>query len=182
MLGCLAARTSGKFSRQCCTSGLTCILLAYFVITEPTRTSQWVAGMPHPVTWSKGANDGIVMVDVELSRLSQDGLIFVARNGRTYFLSVALFANLTFISSRKTRFTEYSITRCSTRRRLLLDIHKFHSWGATCYLTTLHHPPRFLIPKYYTAITNLQCSDGDGERQFKPNAAVCDDVCRHREW
>jgi hypothetical protein len=60
---------------------LTCLLLAYFVITEPTRSSQWENGVANPVTWTKGVNDGIVMVDVELSRLSQDGLIFVARNG-----------------------------------------------------------------------------------------------------
>ena len=55
--------------------------LAYFMITEPNRNSQWVNGVAHPVKWTKGANDGVVMVDVELSRLTQDGLIFVARNG-----------------------------------------------------------------------------------------------------
>ncbi|KAF8233992.1 hypothetical protein L208DRAFT_1394836 [Tricholoma matsutake] len=62
ILGCLAARTS-----------------AYFVITEPTLSSQWVEGGVHPVRWTKGV-DAINSFDVELSRLSQDGLIFVARN------------------------------------------------------------------------------------------------------
>jgi len=60
---CLVGRTSG-----------------YFVVTEPTRDSEWVNGVAHPVRWNKGALDGIAMVDVELARLSQDGLIFVARN------------------------------------------------------------------------------------------------------
>jgi len=63
VLSCLASRTS-----------------AYFLVTEPTRSSQWVNGVAQPITWTKGALDGIVMVDVELSRLSQDGLLFVARN------------------------------------------------------------------------------------------------------
>jgi len=39
-----------------------------------------VNGVANPVTWTKGVKDGVAMVDVELSRLSQDGLIFVARN------------------------------------------------------------------------------------------------------
>jgi len=63
MAGCLSARTS-----------------AYFMVTEPTGSSQWVNGVANPVKWTKGANDGVIMVDVELSRLSQDGLTFVAMN------------------------------------------------------------------------------------------------------
>lgn len=75
ILGCLAARSS-----------------AYFMITQPTRSTQWVNGIANPVTWTKGANDGIAMVDVELSRLSQDGLIFVARNvaGKSSALNIVL--------------------------------------------------------------------------------------------
>jgi len=63
VLGCLAARTS-----------------AYFVISEPSRDSQWVNGAVHPVSWTKGVQDGISMLDVELARLSQNGLTFVAKN------------------------------------------------------------------------------------------------------
>lgn len=37
-------------------------------------------GQANRVSWTKGVGDGIVMVDVEMSRLSQDGLIFVAQN------------------------------------------------------------------------------------------------------
>ena len=54
---------------------------AYFVVSEPNRDSQWVNGLAHPVRWTKGVLDGITMLDVELARLTQDGLTFVARNG-----------------------------------------------------------------------------------------------------
>ncbi|KAF9456911.1 hypothetical protein BDZ94DRAFT_1314710 [Collybia nuda] len=63
VVGCLAARAA-----------------AYFVITEPTRESQWTNGVANPVTWRKGVLDGIAGFDVEMARLSQDGLTFVARN------------------------------------------------------------------------------------------------------
>jgi len=77
-------RLSNVFTR--CTGA--CVVLgcfatraaAYFVITEPTRDSQWRNGDPNPVTWRKGVLDGIATFDVEMARLGQDGLTFVARN------------------------------------------------------------------------------------------------------
>lgn len=33
------------------------------------------------VSWVKGVGDGIDGVDIEMSRLSQDGLIYVAKDG-----------------------------------------------------------------------------------------------------
>jgi len=53
---------------------------AYFVITEPTSSTQWKNGEAHVVTWSKGGDD-ITGFDVELARLGDDGLIYVARDG-----------------------------------------------------------------------------------------------------
>lgn len=35
------------------------------------------------MTWVKGADDGINGFDVELMRLSQDGLILIAKNGES---------------------------------------------------------------------------------------------------
>ncbi|RDB17629.1 hypothetical protein Hypma_001185 [Hypsizygus marmoreus] len=63
VVGCLAARAS-----------------AYFIINEPTRESQWMNGIANPVTWRKGVLDGIDNFDVEMARLSRDGLTLVARN------------------------------------------------------------------------------------------------------
>ncbi|KAF5376643.1 hypothetical protein D9615_007874 [Tricholomella constricta] len=63
VLGCLAASAS-----------------AYFVITEPTRDTQWTIGTPNPVFWRKGVQDGIAEFDVEMARLNTDGLTLVARN------------------------------------------------------------------------------------------------------
>jgi hypothetical protein len=56
------------------------------VISEPTRTSQWTNGVANPVAWRKGVLDGIASFDVEMARLSQDGLTFVARNGEQLYL------------------------------------------------------------------------------------------------
>jgi len=52
----------------------------YFVVTEPTSGTQWQNGVANPVTWSKGLLDDLKSVDVELARLSTDGLILVALN------------------------------------------------------------------------------------------------------
>ncbi|KDQ56128.1 hypothetical protein JAAARDRAFT_133074, partial [Jaapia argillacea MUCL 33604] len=53
---------------------------AYFEITSPTNGTQWVNGATNPVTWVKGVNDGIPSFDIELARLSTDGLIYIAKN------------------------------------------------------------------------------------------------------
>ena len=38
-------------------------------------------GQANPVIWKKGLLDGVPMFDLELARLSEDGLILVALNG-----------------------------------------------------------------------------------------------------
>ncbi|KAI0369542.1 hypothetical protein BV20DRAFT_946060, partial [Pilatotrama ljubarskyi] len=53
---------------------------AYFVISQPSKGTQWSNNAVNPVSWTKGLLDGINSVDIELARLSQDGLIFVARD------------------------------------------------------------------------------------------------------
>jgi len=76
------------FSRLFSTCTNACIVLAflaarasaYFVITAPSQDTQWVNGASNRVTWVKGVQDGIDEFDVELSRMSEDGLTFVARN------------------------------------------------------------------------------------------------------
>jgi len=51
------------------------------MITEPTTSTVWVNGAANLVTWTKGLLDNIHAFDVEIARLSQDGLIFVAKDG-----------------------------------------------------------------------------------------------------
>jgi len=53
----------------------------YFIINEPSAQREWVNGAPNLVSWSKGLLDGIDGFDVELARMSTDGLTLVARNG-----------------------------------------------------------------------------------------------------
>lgn len=52
-----------------------------FFITQPTLGTQWVNGQSNVVTWKKGLLDDIPSFDVELARLSSDGLIYVAQSG-----------------------------------------------------------------------------------------------------
>ncbi|KAH9992245.1 hypothetical protein BJV74DRAFT_771760 [Russula compacta] len=51
-----------------------------FVVTYPTKGAQVVNGQTFPVTWSKGLLDGVDSFDLELTRMSTDGLIYVARD------------------------------------------------------------------------------------------------------
>ncbi|KAI8996304.1 hypothetical protein BD414DRAFT_477470 [Trametes punicea] len=53
---------------------------SYFVISQPGKGAQWLNGAVNPITWTKGLLDGVHSVDIELARLSQDGLIFIARD------------------------------------------------------------------------------------------------------
>ncbi|KAI9511918.1 hypothetical protein F5148DRAFT_1167447 [Russula earlei] len=52
----------------------------YFQVTYPIKGSQVAEGQPFPVTWSKGLLDGVSLFDLELTRMSTDGLILIARN------------------------------------------------------------------------------------------------------
>ena len=56
----------------------------YLVINEPAAQREWVNNAPNLVSWSKGLLDGIYGFDVELARMSTDGLTLVARNGQPY--------------------------------------------------------------------------------------------------
>ncbi|KAF8873166.1 hypothetical protein CPB84DRAFT_1727525 [Gymnopilus junonius] len=52
----------------------------YFVVTNPAASAQWPNNAANLVTWQKGVLDGVDMFDLEMARMSQDGLILVARN------------------------------------------------------------------------------------------------------
>lgn len=54
---------------------------AYFIINEPTSSSEWSNGAANVVSWTKGLDDGIDAFDIEIARLTDDGLLFVARDG-----------------------------------------------------------------------------------------------------
>ncbi|EIW56329.1 uncharacterized protein TRAVEDRAFT_65619 [Trametes versicolor FP-101664 SS1] len=53
---------------------------SYFVINQPAKGATWVNNAVNPISWTKGLLDGVTAVDIELARLSEDGLIFVARD------------------------------------------------------------------------------------------------------
>ncbi|KAF7359467.1 hypothetical protein MSAN_01289400 [Mycena sanguinolenta] len=53
---------------------------AYFVATAPQLNDQWANGQTRLVAWTKGVNDGVTSFDIEMSRLSADGLTLVAKN------------------------------------------------------------------------------------------------------
>ncbi|KAL0952284.1 hypothetical protein HGRIS_006574 [Hohenbuehelia grisea] len=53
---------------------------AYFVVTTPTTNTVWKNGAANGVSWRKGVLDGIDHFDVQLTRMGQNGLFFIARN------------------------------------------------------------------------------------------------------
>ena len=63
---------------------------AYFQITSPSQGTQLQNGAANKVTWVKGLLDDVNAFDVEMSRLSVDGLITVAVT-----VSIALASSLT---------------------------------------------------------------------------------------
>ena len=52
----------------------------YFVITAPAAQSQWQNNVANLVSWEKGVLDDVYGFDVEMARMSTDGLTLVARN------------------------------------------------------------------------------------------------------
>jgi hypothetical protein len=52
----------------------------YFEVTAPTKSVQWSNGQTYPVSWGKGVLDGINYLDLELTRMSVDGLTLIARD------------------------------------------------------------------------------------------------------
>ncbi|KAN0130568.1 hypothetical protein V8E53_009820 [Lactarius tabidus] len=53
---------------------------AYFMVTAPTKGVQWGNNQTYPVSWVKGLLDGVNYIDLELTRMSVDGLILIARD------------------------------------------------------------------------------------------------------
>ncbi|KAJ7577249.1 hypothetical protein C8J56DRAFT_754698, partial [Mycena floridula] len=53
---------------------------SYFTITSPSTVSTWNNDRDNILTWSKSPTDGISHFDIEMARLSTDGLLYVARN------------------------------------------------------------------------------------------------------
>lgn len=51
-----------------------------FLVTYPTKGTQVSNGQTFPITWTKGLLDGIDIFDLELTRMSTDGLILAARD------------------------------------------------------------------------------------------------------
>ncbi|KAH8092210.1 hypothetical protein BXZ70DRAFT_898382, partial [Cristinia sonorae] len=51
---------------------------AYLIINEPQKGEQWSNGVANRISWTKGLLDGVNAFDIEMSRMSVDGLIYVA--------------------------------------------------------------------------------------------------------
>jgi hypothetical protein len=73
---------SSIFGRAAATVALVGVHVSasYFEITNPAPGVQWVNDGVNVITWDKGLRDGINGFDVEMARMSQDGLMLLARN------------------------------------------------------------------------------------------------------
>jgi len=53
---------------------------SYFVVNTPSSNVAWVNGQSNLMTWTKGVQDGVEAFDLEMARLTVDGLIYVGMN------------------------------------------------------------------------------------------------------
>lgn len=78
---------------------------AYFDIQEPQAGRQWQNGVANPAQWRKGLLDDIPYFDIEIGRLSVDGILLVATHGLSRSIHLLLSPADTFF---------LSIPRCPT--------------------------------------------------------------------
>lgn len=71
-------------------------LSADFVVNSPAKGDEWINGQTWGVSWTKGLQDDVDAFDIELSRMSTDGIIYVASAGASRSLSLCSFHLLTF--------------------------------------------------------------------------------------
>jgi len=53
---------------------------AYFIIESPVNGTQLVNNVTNVISWTKGVKDGIYVFDLEMTRMTVDGLYLIARN------------------------------------------------------------------------------------------------------
>ncbi|KAK0449422.1 hypothetical protein EV421DRAFT_1781846 [Armillaria borealis] len=57
-----------------------CITHSYFMIKEPREGAQWSNDAVNVLSWEKGVWDGVTHFDIEMTRLSEDGITYIAYN------------------------------------------------------------------------------------------------------
>jgi hypothetical protein len=55
------------------------------VVSEPALGRSWANGVANPLQWSKGLRDGVPNFDIEMARMTTDGISYVARNGACFW-------------------------------------------------------------------------------------------------
>jgi len=93
----------------------------YFEVTYPPQGTIVGNGAVLPVTWKKGLLDGVEFLDLEVTRMSQDGLIFVARDIpawsggiNLYFDSVPPASDYFLIFANSTHGVMYGLSKMFT--------------------------------------------------------------------
>jgi len=67
------------------------IATTYFNIQEPQAGRQWPNGVANPVQWKKGLLDDVPYFDIEIGRLSVDGILLVATNVPATFTALNIY-------------------------------------------------------------------------------------------
>ncbi|KAK0185733.1 hypothetical protein F5146DRAFT_1125088 [Armillaria mellea] len=57
-----------------------CITHSYFMVKEPREGAQWSNSAVNVLSWEKGVWDGVTHFDIEMTRLSEDGITYIAYN------------------------------------------------------------------------------------------------------
>jgi hypothetical protein len=145
------------------------------MVTAPSKGVQWANNQTYPVSWVKGLLDGVNYLDLELTRLSVDGLILIARDGTSRSPPQAPFVSLErrifFLSSTRSKRRNQSCNRLGTPgRRLLPPLRQQYTRRYVRHLAAVLHHQLWLGQHLYPAHT--QQADRDHQRRAKPDGPV----------
>lgn len=139
------AQCKGPFDRL---SNRCAELESDFIIDQPSASTEWANGSPFPVSWTMGLLDNINSFDVELTRLNQDGLFFVALNGKPHQISDPNQIQLAPPTSpRIVQRPQHPPPRRPRRRRLLSLIHEYHTQPHSRRLCTVYRHKLHCLPE-----------------------------------
>ncbi|KAK0438510.1 uncharacterized protein EV420DRAFT_1209518 [Desarmillaria tabescens] len=68
----------------CFATLVSCVTHSYFMIKEPRESAQWSNDAVNVLQWEKGVWDGVTHFDIEMTRLSEDGITYIAYNVQAF--------------------------------------------------------------------------------------------------
>lgn len=166
-----------------------CRRSAYFKVNTPSQSTAWINGQTNLLQWTKGLLDGINAMDIELARLSADGVWMIAANGAYHVLRSCLTtayifrANLRSRSTREFRQTGHRIAKSPASRRLLPAFPQLDARGDVWLVATVLHPRCWVdAHERHLPIARVWRAHNHTIEHTRPQLAVRNGLPSDREW